>query len=83
MAGKNLGPCLIEHCPNLRRVRSPICATCSGNFRYWEKRGAKAILDRQGQLEKWQDRMQYMGQRDDQPKEFRNAARTIEKRRVN
>ena len=74
-------PCQIEHCSNQRRIRSPVCAACSHNFSYWEKKGADAILTRQRTLEKWQDRMQYLGEhRTDKPK-VKHVARTIEKRR--
>lgn len=70
--------CIIEHCPNMGRVRSPVCAACAASFHYWDKRGATAIFERQNRLEKWQDRMQYLGNRD---KEYRNVARKIERRR--
>jgi hypothetical protein len=70
--------CLIQHCPNMARVRSPVCAACASSFRYWDKKGSGAILERQDRLEKWQDRMQYLGNRD---KEYRNVARKIQNRR--
>ena len=77
----SLGSCLIAHCPNQRRIRSPVCAACSHNFYYWEKKGADAILSRQTQLEKWQDRMQYLGEHYSQKPKVKHVARSIEKRR--
>lgn len=77
-----LGACLIEHCPNPRRVRSPICSACAQAFRYWDKRGPSAILARQDQLEKWQDRMEYLGTDHNPTRRLRNVSRQIEKRRA-
>lgn len=71
--------CLIEHCPNPRRKRSPLCRTCAGSFSYWTKKGPAAILSRQTQLEKWQDRMEYLGTKE---RKIRNVAKHIEKRRA-
>ena len=77
--GAPLGSCLIEHCPNLRRPISPLCQACAQSFRYWEKKGPPAILNRQNQLEKWQDRMQYLGKEE---RRIRRAAKHIENRRA-
>lgn len=75
--------CIIEHCPNMGRVRSRYCHACSNSFYYWEKKtekfGVAVILERQTKLEKWQDRMTYLGSRD---KEIANVARKIAKRRA-
>lgn len=75
-------PCAIEHCPKRRRKLSPVCASCASSFRYWMKKDVGAILGRQKQLEKWQDRMQYLGTEVEPNRRFRNAARIIEKRRA-
>lgn len=77
--GDILGSCLIEHCPNLRRKRSPLCRCCAASFNYWGKKGPKAVLDRQNQLEKWQDRIQYMSSEE---RRFKNVAKHIQKRRA-
>jgi hypothetical protein len=81
MATNGNGPCLIEHCPNNRRVRSPVCAACAHNFHYWDARGASAIMHRQQQLEKWQDRMEYLGEQTSN-RRIGSAARYVEKRRA-
>jgi len=75
------GACLIEHCPNERRKLSPVCRSCAACFGYWERRGAGAILARQNQLEKWQDRIQYLSQERPNPRSIRNASRFISRRR--
>ena len=80
MTTNGYGPCLIEHCPNARRLRSPVCQACAANFHYWDERGADAIMQRQSQLEKWQDRMQYLGEQKPN-RRIRNAARQIKARR--
>lgn len=71
--------CLIQHCPNMARVRSPVCRSCAASFHYWDTRGLGAILERQNRLEKWQDRMQYLGSRD---KEYSRVTRFIKARRA-
>jgi hypothetical protein len=81
MNAVTLGPCLIEHCANRRRPRSPVCAACAQNFSYWDKRGPDAIVTRQRTLEKWQDRMQYMGENYTDKAKVKHVARSIEKRR--
>ena len=73
--------CLIEHCPNQRRVRSPVCSACAVNFHYWDKKGPDAIMNRQRILEKWQDRMQYMGEKITHKPKVKHVTRIIEKRR--
>jgi hypothetical protein len=77
-----LGRCLIEHCPNERRVLSPLCHACAQSFSYWDKRGPAAILHRQNQLEKWQDRMIYLGTEHTDNRRLRNVARKISRRRA-
>lgn len=74
-----MATCLIEHCPNDRRVLSPVCAACAQSFRYWEKRGPNAINERQARLEKWQDRMKHLGAR---AKTLRKVANFIQTRRA-
>lgn len=72
--------CLIENCPNDARKRSPVCSSCAHCFYYWEhhERGVVAIIDRQQQLAKWQDRMVFLGSK---TRRFRRAKRVIEKAR--
>ncbi|MBA0084835.1 MAG: hypothetical protein HRJ53_07560 [Acidobacteria bacterium Pan2503] len=81
MSSNGHGPCLIEHCPNNRRLRSPVCQACAQNFRYWDTRGASAIMQRQSQLEKWQDRMEYLGEHTSN-RRIGLATRHVEKRRA-
>jgi hypothetical protein len=79
MSSHGYGACLIEHCPNERRLRSPVCAACAQNFRYWDEKGPGAVMNRQSQLEKWQDRMQYLG---NEERKFKRVAREITNRRA-
>ena len=73
--------CIIDKCPNNGRIRSRYCAACAHSFYYWEvktkKMGLAAIIERQDKLEKWQNRMMYLGNRD---KEMKDVARTIKRR---
>lgn len=70
--------CVIENCDHMARARSPVCYQCAANFRYWQKRPVSAVISRQHQLEKWQDRMQYLGSED---RRYSRAKRIIEKAR--
>lgn len=74
--------CIIHGCTNMGRLRSEVCRTCSANRGYWERRieeeGIQVVFDRQRALEKWQDRMVYLGNRD---KEYINVARFFKRRR--
>lgn len=81
--GKAYGDCLIEKCPNERRAQSPVCSACAAGFRYAEKKGPTWALDRQDRLEKWQNRMIYIGTAAGRNrKEFRNASRRIQARKA-
>lgn len=76
---KGYGPCLIFKCTNERRKLSPVCAACAAGFRYAEKKGPSWALDRQDKLEKWQNRMIYIGATDGRNrKEWRHAKRRIQ-----
>ena len=83
MKGNGLASCLIEHCPNSARLRSPVCASCSAAFHRAEVKGAAWIIQRQNTLEKWQDRMEYVGSKERSPtRSMKNAARFISRRRA-
>lgn len=73
--------CIITACPNMGRKRSEFCATCGSAFHYWEKKldkhGIQAIHDRQRALDKWTERMTYLGNRD---KEYSNVTRFFKRR---
>jgi hypothetical protein len=56
--------CLIKKCDNVvtppknpARPKSPVCGPCRATMGRWDKRPVEDILAREGQLEKWQDRM--------------------------
>lgn len=70
--------CSIEHCNNLLKPSSRVttCQACRSSFRYWQAphRGVAAILVRQEQLEKWQDRIEYLGEKE---KRFARAKRVV------
>jgi hypothetical protein len=76
--GDDRGPCAIEECDNMRRVRSPICAQCAANNHYWTKKidklGVQVVRERQHALAKWQHRMLYWSNQDyQQPRRVTNA----------
>lgn len=72
--------CEIEHCTELLgpNARLPTCYKCRNVFRYWRKKTPAELMDRQGRLIKWQDRMIHMGAED---RRYGRAARAIEKSR--
>lgn len=81
--GGAYGPCRIEKCPNGRRKLSEVCSACASGFRYAEKKGPGWALERQDKLEKWQNRMIYIGTADGRnKKEWRHAKRRIQARKA-
>lgn len=83
-ANGQYGDCAIKNCPRRRRLRSPLCKSCSASINgYWGHKTPADILARQTQLEKWQDRMQYLGTKvESKIRRFRNVAKFIQKRRT-
>lgn len=73
--------CIIQHCPNEGRKRSPYCSACASSFRYAQNKGPGWVVLRQGTLEKWQDRIQYLGTERNK-KEFGHVARKVASRRA-
>ena len=58
--------CAIFHCDNSlsKKARLKTCKQCRRCFHYWEQpgRGVGAVIARQAQLERWQDRMRYLSE---------------------
>jgi hypothetical protein len=74
-------PCVMRNCPNKGRLRVPYCATCSGNMGDWESKLEKdplAVSERLKRLDKYLDRMLYLGNRD---KEYSHVARLVKRHR--
>jgi recombinational DNA repair ATPase RecF len=76
---RDYGPCAIDECDNQRRKFSPICAQCSANNHYWEKKiaksGVQVVRERQHALAKWQHRMIYYCNQETQPRRISNVVR--------
>lgn len=62
--------CIIFHCDNTisSKARLKTCHQCRRCFHYWEQpgKGVGAVIRRQAQLERWQDRMRYLA--DEKPR---------------
>lgn len=74
--------CKTLNCKNMARARSDHCRGCAGVWSYWERKidklGPQVVFDRQRALDKWADRMTYLGTRD---KEYANVTRFFKRRK--